>query len=68
MKKVFSLLLSFVMVLSIASAVNLFAYADENDTEITEEVTEPAEPTNPVDPEEPTDPVNPEAPTEKVYH
>lgn len=66
MKKVFSLLLSFVMVLSIASAVNLFAYADENDTEITEEVTEPAEPTNPVDPEEPTDPVNPEEPTDPV--
>ena len=66
MKKVFCLLLSFVMVLSIASAVNLFAYADENDTEITEEVTEPAEPTNPVDPEEPTEPVDPEEPTNPV--
>ncbi len=66
MKKVFCLLLSFVMVLSIASAVNLFAYADENDTEITEEVTEPAEPTNPVDSEEPTNPVDPEEPTEPV--
>ncbi len=63
MKKIFSILLSFVMMLSAAASVQLCAYAEGNDAGITEDITEPA---NPVDPENPTDPVDPENPTDPV--
>lgn len=66
MKKVFSLLLSFIMVLSAATAVTFGVYADESDTDITEGFVEPAEPSEPADAEEPTEPVDPEEPTEPV--
>ena len=53
MKKTLSLLISFMIVLCVTIGVGISVYADNNDTNITEEVTEPA---NPVVPEDTTAP------------